>query len=110
MFLFSSLMLLGAGLENLGLIQYKAPWPYIALGTVAILVGVLFLTMVVRPGPQQGLGTMLDMIAISLSLVMLIWGLAAVFLADQLGWSGGFITAGALASMVACLLRLGMIR
>lgn len=109
--LLSSVLLLGAGFENLGLVQYRGvPALYIVLGIVAILVGLLFMGMVVMPHLLKGLANMLDMVAIGLSLAMLAWGLAAVFMADDLGWSGGFIAAGGLAAMVACLLRLGMIR
>lgn len=109
LFLISSVLLIGAGFENLGWIGFGARIQFILLGLVAIVAGLLIMAMVVMPELIKGLGPMTDTIVLALSALFVLWGLAASFFGN-VGADGGFLVAAGLFGLAGSALKMGMIK
>ncbi len=101
----SGALFIGVGFDNLGYGSSAGP---VFLGIVTLLTGLLFMGMVVMPNLLSGISKMLDIIALGLSVLLLLWGLIVTFAAG--GLEGGFVVSAALASAAASLMRMGMIK
>ena len=110
LFLFSGLLLVGAGFDNLGFITVRfIPGAYILLGILAILAGLFMLAMVIMPNVIKGGDEIMTYVMLGISALFFLWGLAASF-GSSIGTDGGFLVAAGMAGLAGGALKMGILK
>lgn len=107
LFVLSGLLLIAVGFENLGVGGFGLQ--YLVLGILAVIGGLYFLATVLMPHLLRELSQVSGVLTLALSLVFLLWGLAAAF-GSNVGVAGGLLVAAGFAALLSGLMREGLIR
>ena len=109
LFLLSGILLIAAGLENLGWSTRGFGLQYLLLGIFAIVGGLYLVAVIVMPNMVGELSKASNKATVLIALTFLIWGFAAAFAVD-VGANGGLLVAAALAAALGIMLRESMIQ
>ncbi|MEI6795722.1 MAG: hypothetical protein WCK39_02555 [Methanomassiliicoccales archaeon] len=104
---------IAAAFSNLFVIRYPSPAiSCLLFGIVLLLAGFLVLLMLVMPALDAKMGAIGGILVLVLSLVITIWGIAAVFGGNFYGqWGyGELAVGGGFLGLFAGLLRMGMLK
>jgi hypothetical protein len=110
LFLFSGFLLISAGFQNFSYITLRnIPGQYILLGILAILAGLFILVLVIMPRMLKGMDNIMGFLMLGLSVLFIVWGLAALF-ANNVGVFGGELVAAGLAGLAGVGLKMGLLK